>query len=318
MKTYDVIIIGGGPAGLTAAIYAARRALKTLVLSKDIGGQTALTNEIENYPGFEDTINGFELSNKLKNQAEKFGAEIILKGVEKVEKNGDDFLVITGNEQFSAQAVILAFGVTPKNLDVPGEKELIGKGISYCVNCDGPFYKNKIAAVVGGGNSAIDAADFLTRICRQVYLIHRRDEFRGEEIMLEKLKSKTNLTLFLKSQITKISGAEKVESITVAKVDDLTDSQEIEVDGVFVEIGKTVQSDWLGDLVELDDKKQIIINNSGETKTPGLFAAGDATDIQFKQIVIAAGEGAKAALTAYSYLRQINNGVKILDWGAKK
>lgn len=318
MKNYEVIIIGGGPAGLTAAIYTARRALKTLVLSKDIGGQTALTNEIENYPGFDQMINGFELAHKLKTQAEKFGAEIILQGVESVVKDGDEFVVNTNNEQFTAPAVILAFGVTPRNLEIPGEKELTGRGVSYCVNCDGPFYKNKTTAVVGGGNSALDAADFLTKICRKVYLIHHRDKFRGEEITLKKLTEKTNLTMLLNYRVTKITGADKIKSITITDVNRPPNTQELTVDGLFIEIGKITKSDWIRHLVALDDKNQIIVNNSGETKTPGLFAAGDATNVQYKQIVIAAGEGAKAALTAYSYLSQINNQIKIPDWGIKK
>ncbi len=316
---YDVVIVGGGAAGLTAAIYTSRRALKTLIISKDIGGQAALTNEIENYPGV-GLIDGFDLMNRFLEDAKKFGAEFKSGEVKEIEKKGEgDFLVKTTVGDFKAAAVILAFGLTPRDLGVPGEEEFKGKGVSSCATCDGPLYKGKVVAVVGGGNSALDAAEYLSRIAKKVYLIHRRDQFRGDEILVERVKSKDNIELVLNSKVKEIKGEERVKSIVVVDVNDESKEREIEVDGVFVEIGHVAKTKWLGDLVEYDERGQIKTNKNCETKTPGIFAAGDVTDIEYKQIIISGGEGAKAALQAYKYLQQ-TKGIKGagIDWGVVK
>ena len=316
---YDVVIVGGGAAGLTAAIYTSRRALKTLIISKDIGGQAALTNEIENYPGV-GLIDGFDLMNRFLEDAKKFGAEFKSGEVKAIEKKGEgDFLVKTTVGDFKAAAVILAFGLTPRDLGVPGEEEFKGKGVSSCATCDGPLYKGKVVAVVGGGNSALDAAEYLSRIAKKVYLIHRRDQFRGDEILVERVKSKDNIELVLNSKVKEIKGEERVKSIVVIDANDESKEREIEVDGVFVEIGHMAKTKWLGDLVEYDERGQIKTNKNCETKTPGIFAAGDVTDTEYKQIIISGGEGAKAALQAYKYLQQ-TKGIKGagIDWGVVK
>jgi len=316
---YDVVIVGAGAAGLTAAIYTARRALKTLIVSKDVGGQAALTTEIENYPGV-GLIDGFDLMNKFLEDAKKFGAELKSGEVKEIEKKGEgEFVVRTTVGDFKAAAVILAFGLTPRDLGVPGEEEFKGKGVSSCATCDGPLYKGKVVAVVGGGNSALDAAEYLSRIAKKVYLIHRRDQFRGDEILVERVKSKDNIELVLNSQVKEIKGDERVKSIVVVGVNDESKEREIEVDGIFVEIGHMAKTKWLGDLVEYDERGQIKVNKNCETKTPGLFAAGDVTDIEYKQIIISGGEGAKAALQAYKYLQQ-TKGIKGagIDWGVVK
>lgn len=300
---YDVIIIGGGPAGLSAAIYAARRALKALVLAKEIGGQAVYASKVENYPGF-DLVPGFELMEKMQAQAKNLGAEIKLTGVDEIKKEGEGFFVRAGEESFEARAIILCFGAVPRKLGLPGEDKFKGCGISYCATCDAPFYKNKIAAVVGGGNAALDAAILLSKFAKQVYLIHRRDEFRAEEVRVNAAKELPNVELILNSEVDAIGGDKAICSIT-AKNNTSGEKREIEVNGIFVEIGHIVESNFVGKLVELDERRQIIVNQKNETNLPGVFAAGDATIVPWKQIVIAAGEGAKAALSAYAYLQKI-------------
>ena len=293
---YEVIIIGAGPAGLTAAIYTTRRALKTLVLSKDLGGQAALTNNIENYPGF-NRVTGQDLMQKFYEQAMLTGAEFDFTEVETLSKTGDLFTLKTAkNQSFQAKAIILAFGLTPRNLNVPGEKEFGGKGVAYCATCDGPLYKAKTVAVIGGGNSALDAAEFLSKIAAKVYLLNRKDVFRGEEILLKKVQASANIELIY----------------TQANTD-----KEIAVEGIFVEIGHLAKTDWVANLVELNERKEIKISLDCETKTPGLFAAGDITDISYKQAVISAGEGSKAALQAYKFLQGSEN-IVLPDWSPKK
>ena len=313
-KIYDLIIVGGGPAGLTAAIYASRRKLNNLVLTKDIGGQAATVPHIENYPGFE-KVDGFELTDTMKKQAESFGSDFVFEEVNEIKKQDDFFSVKTvpGNS-FSAKALILSFGVTPRNLEVPGEKEFLNKGVTYCANCDAPLYKDKVVAVVGGGNSALDAAEYLSKIAKKVYLIHRRDEFRGDEVLVEKVKQADNIELVLSSVVTEILGDQFVNNVTVK---DLKTEKinKFEVSGVFIEVGHVVNANPVKQVVNLDDQKQIIIDDYGLTSESGIFAAGDVASGDYKQIIIAAGEGAKAALTAYKHLQQ-KKGIKgpAMDW----
>jgi len=314
---YDLIIIGGGPAGLTAGIYASRRKLKNLIISKDIGGQAATVPEVENYPGFE-KIDGFELTQNMKKQAASFGSEFVMEEMASLIKKDDIFTVKTnqGNE-FQAKSVILSFGVTPRNLEVPGEKEFINKGVTYCANCDAPLYKGKKVAVVGGGNAALDAAEYLSKIADQVYLIHRRDEFRGDEILVEQVKSAANVELVLDSTVTKIKGEDFVKSIDVQNLKN-EEMKNFEVDGVFIEIGHSVNAQPIKDSVDLNPQNQVIIDDYNHTSTEGIFAAGDVTNGLYKQIIIAAGEGAKAALSAYRYLQQkLGKKEPVADWGKK-
>ncbi|PIR06574.1 MAG: thioredoxin-disulfide reductase [Candidatus Komeilibacteria bacterium CG11_big_fil_rev_8_21_14_0_20_36_20] len=311
---YDVVIIGAGPAGLTAAIYTARRALKTLVISKDVGGQMSLTDDIENYPGFE-TIGGLELGQKFQQQAQKAGAEFIFEEIVKLEKQDKTFFLKTvSNKEIKSKTVILAFGLMPRDLKVPGEKELTGKGVTYCATCDGPLYRDKTVIVVGGGNAALDAAEFLSRIAQKVYLLHRRDQFRGEQVLVDQVKAAKNVEIIYNADTKEIKGQNKVEALAYITNDG--QEGEVKVDGVFIEIGHVAKTDWLKELVELSERQEIKISKDCETNLPGIFAAGDISDITYKQAVISAGEGAKAALQAYRYLQ--GDKVLIPDWQKKK
>jgi thioredoxin reductase (NADPH) len=321
-KIYDTIIVGAGAAGLTAALYASRRAMKTLVISQDIGGQAAMTNEIENYPGV-DFIPGPELMNKFKAQAEKFGAEFAYAEVVGISKNMDEkntpvFTLSTNTDKYVGNAVILAFGLTHRHLGVPGEKEFGGKGVSYCATCDAPLFKGRTVAVVGGGNSGVDAALLLAKMCPKVYLVHQRAEFNAEAVLVEQLKQ-SSVELVLNSKIKEIQGDARVQKIIVQDVNDENKTRAIDTEGVFVEIGFVVDSKLIEGLVELDPRKQIKISTDAETSQPGIFAAGDITNISFKQVVISAGWGATAALKAYEYLQKVKGfrGVSI-DWGVSK
>ncbi|MFH1412446.1 MAG: thioredoxin-disulfide reductase [bacterium] len=307
---YDTIIIGAGVAGMTAAIYTQRRAMKTLIISKDIGGQVNLTFDIENYPGFE-TISSFELIERMSNQVKKLGVEIKTAEVTEIKKLGDkEFVVKTSSEEFKSKTLILVLGLLPRRLNIPGEQEFAGKGVSYCATCDGPFFKNKKVAVVGGGNSALDAAEYLSKIASDVYLIHRREEFRGFEEVIKEVKERPNVRIILNSKVKEIIGKKKVEKIKIASKDE----EEIEVDGIFIEAGRIANTDLVADLVDRDERNQIIINEDCATSNPGIFAAGDVTQTKFKQITIACGLGTIAALSAYEYLHK---GHEATDYGKK-
>lgn len=311
---YDVVIVGAGPAGLTAAIYTSRRAMKTLVVTKDIGGQMALTDDIGNYPGFE-MIGGLELAQKFQAQAEKTGTKLDFKEVTSIEKKDKIFVVKAGDgSEIQARSVVLTFGLTPRNLEVPGEKELTGRGVSYCATCDGPLYKDKTVVVVGGGNSALDAAEYTSKLAKKVYLVHRRDEFRGEQVLIDQVKAAENIEIIYNANSVEIKGENKVEAYVYETQDG--EKHELEVDGIFIEIGHLAKTQWLGDLVDYTDRREIKISPDCETKTPGLFAAGDNTEITYKQAVISAGEGAKAALQAYKFLQ--GDKPMIPDWNSKK
>jgi len=312
---YEVIIVGAGAAGLTAAIYTARRAMKTLVVSQDIGGQASTASVVENYPGFE-PINGVELMDKFRAQAQKFGAEIVIDEIRKIQPQPDgSFTVSTSNHVHRTETVILAFGLSHRHLEVPGEEKLAGRGVVYCATCDGPLYKGKRVAIVGGGNSALDAGVYMSDIASHVYMIHRRPEFRGEEVLADQLKKKSNVEFILNSQIKEIKGEQRVASIIVKDVNEAAKIREVELDGVFVEIGYVVKADFIKGLVEVDAQNQIKISPDCETSRPGIFAAGDVTTVSYKQIVISAGEGCKAALRAHLYLQKKRgqHGI-IIDW----
>jgi thioredoxin reductase (NADPH) len=313
-KVYDVIILGAGPAGLTAAIYACRRELKTLVISKDTGGQITKAHSMENFPGFE-KIMGAELAQKMAAQAEKLGAEIIFEEVTSIDKKGKNFAVKT-TKNYEGKALILAYGKTPRNIGIPGEEKYSGKGVSYCATCDMPIFKNKIIAIVGGGDSALDAALYGANIAKKVYVIHRRDELRAAEIATNTAKKTKTIEFVLSSIPKEIKGDKFVKSIVVENVN-THGTKEIPVDGVFVEIGYEVKTEMVSHLVKLDNYKQIIIDNLCTTSQPGIFAAGDITNTPIKQAVVAAGEGAKAALTAYNWLHQVKTTITT-DWGNKK
>ena len=302
-SSYDMIIIGAGAAGLTAAIYAVRREMKVLVISRDIGGQMLWTNEIENYPGFK-SITGFELIEKMKQQVVDFGVEIRTSEVQKIERSEQgDFTVYTSREKLAAKTIIVAMGLSPRRLGIPGETELSGKGVTYCATCDGPFFKGKTVAVVGGGNSALDAAELMSKIASKVYLLHRSRTFKAFEALVAEVKSRPNVEIRLNTEVKRIIGESKVERALI--FNSLSEEEEtLDLDGIFVEIGRIAGTDLVLDFVERNEQNKIIINAKCETRTPGLFAAGDVTDSEFKQITVATGQGTIAALTAYQYLQQ--------------
>jgi thioredoxin-disulfide reductase len=300
---YDLIIVGGACAGLAAATYAGRRNLKTVVLTMNIGGQIATTPSVENYPGI-DFITGPGLAEAMQMQALKWGAEIKFEEVTSLVKNGErDFTVTTNTANYKGKAVILAYGKTPRKLDVLGEDQYAGKGVSYCVTCDAPLFRKRTVAVVGGGNSAIEGALILAEASEKVYLVHRRNEFRAEAVLMEKIKNTPNIELVTNSVVAEIHGNEEVVThITVADVADATKTRDITLHGVFVEVGFIVQTEFIRHMVTVDRMNQVVTNNLQETSTPGLYAAGDLTDTPYKQAVISASEGTKAALAAYTYI----------------
>lgn len=310
-KIYDLIIVGAGPAGLTAAIYAARKGLNTLVLSSDIGGQIAKAAFVENFPGFLE-ISGVELAQKMFEQARNQGAEIIFEEVIKINAQKNKFEVKTQLNKYHSKAIILAYGKTPRKLGAKNEDLFLGKGVSYCATCDMPLFKNKIIAVIGGGNSTFDAAIYGSSIAKKVYLIHRREEFRADKKLVEKAKKLKNIEFVLNSVVREIKGEKFVNSILIENTK-TKEISEIPVDGVFVEIGYEVKTDMVAHLVKLDEFKQIIVDKNCATSHPGIFAAGDITNTLFKQAVVAAGEGCKAALSAYNWLKGTKENIST-DW----
>lgn len=310
----DVIIVGAGPAGLTAAIYASRRGLRTLVLSQDIGGQAATTGTVENYPGvhFSD---GLELMMAFKVQAEKYGAVIKIEEVQAIAKTADGFSVTSPSGVYGSAALIMAQGLTHKHLNVPGEEKFIGKGISYCATCDAPLFKGKNVAVIGGGNSAMDAALLLSKFCPQVTIATHNVEFRGERVLMERMNATPNITQLINATTKEITGDTTLNGVVI-EVD--AQVKTIPVEGVFVEVGFTVSPKLMEGLAAIDGRNQIVVDPyTNGTDIPGLFAAGDVTTIQQKQIVISAGEGAKAALSADQYLQSLGMKPRTgkTDWG---
>ncbi len=301
---YDTIIIGAGPAGVAAAIYAVRREMKTLLISKDVGGQVGWAGEIENYPGFV-TIKNYELVGLFEKHLKSAGVELQLAEIKAVEKTGDTFKVFTAKESYESRTVIVAMGLVPRRLAIAGEEKFNGKGVSYCANCDGPLFKNKTVAVVGGGNAALDAAEVLSKIANKVHLIHRSDKFKAFDMLVDEVKERENIEIHDHSVVKEILGESKVGSIMIEKNDG--SSFKLEVDGVFIEIGRIAHTDILKGVVEMNEQKQIVIDDKCQTSQPGIFAAGDVTNGEFKQISIASGQGTVAALAAYQYL-QIKQG----------
>lgn len=316
---YDVIVVGGASAGLTAAMYASRQGLTTLVITKDIGGQALLTNSIENYPPFEH-IGGFELMQKFEEQAKNFGAEFAYEEVLSISEDKEgDFKIKTNNDnkEYSGYALILAFGKTPRDLNVKGEMELKGRGVSYCAVCDGPFFKNKKVAIVGAGDPALEAALYLKGLASQLYMVQRSDKPIGSEESIDLLQNKDNnnkISFISNSSVKSINGTSKVESLTLYDSKSKSESK-LDVDGIFVEMGYVARTDIVKDLVKLNDSKEIIIDKYCATSTEGVFAAGDVTDVPYKQAIISAGQGAIAALSAYNYLQRLKGKPAIrADW----
>lgn len=301
---YDVIIIGAGPSGMTAAVYTSRKKLKTLLVSKDIGGQTNWTNSIENYMGYQ-LIEGPELIEKFEAQVKQFPIDLKI-GDEavSVDRPAEGFEVhMESGQTYQGKAVIIASGKRPRLLNVPGEEKFRGKGVSYCSICDAPLFEGMNVAVVGGGNSALEAADDLIKIVEQLYLISLTP-LTGDQVLIDKFKGASNLTIYTEHETLSIGGDNFVSRITV-KDKKSNETRELDVQGVFVEIGLIPNSNLVKGIVPFNKFGEIEVNCTCETDVPGLFAAGDVTNTPEKQIIIAAGEGAKAALRAHRYLQRL-------------
>ncbi len=299
---YDVIIIGAGPAGLSAAVYTARKQLATLLVSKDIGGQTLLTEDIENYIGYQ-YITGRELAEKFDRQVRQFPIDVnVGETVEKVTAEKSQFSVVTqSNAETAGRSVIVCSGKRSRPLNVPGEREFTGRGVSYCATCDAPLFSGRDVAVVGGGNSALEAVMDLSKVAKRVYIIHRKDSFRGDPILLEKIERAERVIPIYEHQVEEIQGDTQVRGMVLRSVS-TQEKREVKVGGVFIEVGLIPNSEFMRGLVQLNDNAEIVVNCACHTSFPGVFAAGDVTTVPEKQIVVAAGEGAKAALSAHRFL----------------
>lgn len=301
---YDLIIIGGGPAGMTAGIFAGRQKLKTLLITKDFGGQMAKkTVTIENYPGFEE-ISGQELIERFKNHLKRYQIEIEMEEVIKVEKTRDYFFVITkGQKKFESKTVIVASGADPRLLKVKGEKEFLGKGVSYCPLCDGPLFSEKKVAVIGGGNAGFETAIFLARFAKKIYILEYSESPKADLENQERAKNTGKIEIICNAKVKEIRGEKFVNSILYQDIKTGKDVN-LKVEGVFVEIGLQPATAFVKDLVDFNERSEILVDSETmATKTPGLFAAGDCNVGPYKQIVTACGEGAKAAWAVYDYLK---------------
>jgi thioredoxin reductase (NADPH) len=299
----DVIIIGSGPAGYTAAVYAARAQLKPLVFEGvQFGGALMTTTEVENYPGFREGITGPELMDQMREQALRFGADLRMEDVDEVSLEGPIKTVTVGDETFQARAVILAMGAAARHLGIPGEEERIGTGVSTCATCDGFFFRDQDIAVVGGGDSAMEEATFLTRFARSVTLIHRREEFRASKIMLERAQANEKITILTNTAPTEVEGAPTVSGLRLR--DTVTgDESKLGVTGVFVAIGHDPRSELVRGQVELDDEGYVKVQGrSTATSIDGVFAAGDLVDHTYRQAITAAGSGCAAAIDTERWL----------------
>ncbi len=301
---YDLMIIGAGPAGMTAAVYAARKKLSTVLLSKDVGGQVNWTLGVENYMGYQ-LVEGAELMKKFEEQVKQFPIDVktgqMVKSLTKI--SGGFQAVIADGKEYQAKATIVASGKRPRPLNVPGEEKLKGRGVTYCSICDGPLFAGMKVAVIGGGNSALEAADDMIKIADHIYLVSLTP-LTGDQVLIDRVKEAKNLTIFPEHEVVEIVGEKMVEGI---RIRDLKSKQEknLEVDGIFIEIGLIPNSDFAKEVAPLNRLGEIEINCSNETGVTGLFAAGDVTNVPEKQIVVAAGEGAKAALQAHRYLQRL-------------
>ncbi len=305
---YDLIIIGGGPAGITAGIYAGRQRMNTLLLTKEFGGQISKkATEICNYPGFEN-ISGMELIEKFVQHLNKqTSVEIKFGEAQKIEKNGDIFTVITTDtEKVEAKSVIIATGADPRPLEAVGEKQFIGKGLGYCVTCDGPLFKDKTVAVIGGGNAGLEAALFMTNYAKKIYILEFGPEIKADEINKADIAKSDKIEIITNAAVKEIKGEMMVNGL-VYEDQKTKELRTLDLQGVFIEIGSQPATSLARGLVDFTKRDEIVVESETfSTKTPGLFAAGDNNSGLYKQIVTAAGEGCKASLAAYDYLRKLN------------
>lgn len=305
MTSYDVVIIGGGGAGLTAAIYTSRANLKTLLFEKlTPGGQIALTDVVENYPGFPDGITGTEISMRMEEQAKKYGTEVQYEEILTLSKSNSEFSLKTSKTSYTAKSIIIASGASFRTLGAPGEKELTGRGVSYCATCDGAFFKNKEIIVVGGGDSALQEGIFLTRFVNQLSVVHRRDKLRASPILQDRAKENSKFRFVWDTVVSRIDGEKKVESVTLKNLK-TNQETDFKTDGVFIFIGHDPATQFLRSFVDLDEKGYVKTNERLETSVGGVFAAGEVRAGSVKQLVSAAGEGCEAALSAQAYLESL-------------
>ncbi len=300
---YDIIIIGGGPAGLTAAVYARRAGKNVLVLeATSCGGQIINTPDIENYP-VEEHISGYDFGMRLTNQAKALGAEIVMEKAVDIRLNGNEKVVATTKAEYTAKAVIIATGSASRKLGLENEDALIGRGVSYCATCDGNFFRKKKVAVVGGGNTALEDALYMADIADTVYLIHRRDSFRGEEATVARLKTKENVRFVYNSTVTALNAEKRLKSIEVTNKDGSVST--LEVNGLFVAVGRIPENRNFAAVAELDESGYAIAGENCRTKTPGVFVAGDNRQKDVRQLVTAAADGAVAATEAVKYVNEM-------------
>ncbi|MEO0068938.1 MAG: thioredoxin-disulfide reductase [candidate division WOR-3 bacterium] len=298
----EILIIGAGPAGLTAAIYSSRNGHPTLILEKEVpGGQMAKTAFIENYPGFSQPVKGFDLIQEMETQARRFGAIIEQGEATALKVTSKGIELQTTIRTYTSKAVIIATGTQPRSLGLENETQFIGKGISYCAICDGPLFKDKEVAVVGGGDSALEEAEFLTRFCSRVHLIHRRDEFRAARVVQERVRANPKITLHLSQVIAKIIGKQNLESLELRDLK-TGNSTILPVSGLFVYIGLVPNTGWCQGVIALDEQGFVITDEKLQTSLPSIFAAGDVRKKSVRQIATAVGDGALAAMTAHEFL----------------
>ena len=300
---YDIIIIVSGPAGLSAAIYAQRACLDTIVIEKNgiSGGQVLNTWEVDNYPGFPG-VTGFELSRQFREHANKLGARVVQDEVVQVELSGNVKKVVCEEETYEARCVILASGAHHRTLEVPGEEELRGAGVSYCATCDGAFFRGRTVAVVGGGDAALEDAIFLARMCEKVYIVHRRDKLRGAKRLQERLQALENIEFVWNSETVAIEGNAQVEALRLRQTK-TGEEKRLDVDGVFIAVGIAPESELYAGQLELDEQGYIRADESGQTSVPGVFAAGDVRTKALRQILTAASDGANCVASAERYLQ---------------
>ena len=307
MERIDVLIVGAGPAGLTAAIYASRSGLGTVVYEKGFpGGLAAVTDRIDNYPGFPEGISGMELGRLMQEQAMRFGAEMEPAAIDRLWRENETIRATVKDRTVTAGAAIVATGSVPRKLGVPGEAELTGKGVSYCATCDGPLYKDKVTAIIGGGDSALQEALFLARFASRVIVIHRRNELRGAVVLQNEVQANPKIELVLNKAIQKIEGAEEATGILVK---DKASGEEslIAAEGIFLYVGYDPSVGFLGEEFRRSEGGYLVTDPDLQTSVPGVFAAGDVRQKVLKQVVTAVGEGALAAISAYSYLESRKN-----------